>query len=77
MVEAKAKFQCEVCGKQIKNAGRFEYRHQQYVSDHIPRKLTDVCRVCIYREAFGTKGINLRKKKDQVEVESILYADID
>ena len=77
MVEPKTMFQCEVCGKQIKNAGRFEYRHQQYVSDHIPRLLTDVCRVCIYSMAFGTKGINKRKKNQQVEEESILYANIE
>ena len=77
MVEPKAKFQCEICGKQIKNAGRFEYRHQQYVSDHIPRKLTDVCRVCVYSMSFGTKGINLRKKRNQVEEESILYAEVE
>ena len=77
MVETKAKFQCEVCGKQVKNAGRYEYRSQQYVSDHIPRKLTDVCRICIYSMAFGKKGINIRKRNQQVEEESILYANID
>ena len=77
MVEAKAKFQCEVCGKQVKNAGRFEYRHQQYVSDTIPRLLSDVCRTCVYRESFGTKGINIRKRNNQIEEESILYANID
>ena len=77
MVETKAKFQCEICGKQVKNAGRFEYRHQQYVRDHIPRLLTDVCRICVYREAFGKKGINLRKKQNQVEEETILYAEVE
>ena len=77
MVEAKAKFQCEICGRQVKNAGRFEYRHYQYVSDHIPRKLTDVCRICVYREAFGTKGINKRKKQNQVEEQSHLYAEVE
>ena len=70
MVEPKTKFTCEVCGKQVKNAGRFEYRHQQYVSSNIPRLLTDVCRICVYREAFGAKGINKRKKQNQVEEQS-------
>ena len=77
MVEAKAKFQCEVCGKQVKNAGRFEYRHQQYDRDHIPRKLTDVCRICVYSMAFGTKGINKRKKENQVEEQSHLYVEVE
>ena len=77
MKEAKTKFTCEVCGKQVKNAGRFEYRHQQYVSDHIPRLLTDVCRICIYSMAFGTKGVNIRKRNYQVVEESILYADVE
>ena len=77
MVEAKTKYQCEICGKQVKNAGRFEYRHHQYISDHIPRLLTDVCRTCTYSMAYGKKGINIRKRIQQVEEESILYADID
>ena len=71
MIEPKAKFQCEVCGKQVKNAGRFEYRHQQYVSDHIPRKLT-VCRNCIYREVFPKKGI-MAKKKDMLIENGIIF----
>ena len=77
MVEPKTKFTCEVCGKQVKNAGRFEYRHPQYVTDHIPRLLTDVCRTCTYNMSFGKKGINLRKRKQQIEEESILYADVE
>ena len=77
MVEAKAKFTCEVCGKLVKNAGRFEQRTAQFISDHIPRLLTNVCRQCIYKESFGSKGINLRKRVNQVENESHLYANVE
>tara|TARA_Y100001938_G_scaffold145850_1_gene223462 strand:- start:8366 stop:8617 length:252 start_codon:yes stop_codon:yes gene_type:complete len=76
MVRPRAQFQCERCGKQIINAGLYEHRSQQYASDHIPRKLT-VCRNCCYAESFGNKGLNLRKKNNQIEEESYLYADRD
>ena len=77
MTEPKARFTCEVCGKLVKNAGRFEHRHAQFISDHIPRLLTNVCRTCIYRESFGKKGINVRKRENQIEKESHLYVNVE
>ena len=76
MVRPKAHFKCERCGKQIKYAGLYEHRHQQYAADHIP-DIKRYCRNCIYAESFGTKGINLRKRANQIEEESHLYANID
>ena len=70
MVQAKAKFTCECCGKEIKRAGQFEFRSPQYIVDHIPRKLT-VCRNCIYREVFPNKGI-MAKKRDMLIEKGII-----
>ena len=76
MVRPKAHFKCERCGKQIKYAGLYEHRHQQYIVEHSPRLLT-VCRNCCYTESFGSKGLNVRKKNNQIEEESNRYANID
>ena len=74
IVEAVAKFECESCGKQVKRAGKFEYRHPQYISSHLAEILT-VCRQCCYKLSFGTKGTNVRKREKQIENESPKYAN--
>ena len=76
LVAENTKFECEVCGKLIKRAGMFEYRHRQMVSDHIP-KLLRTCRICIYKLSFGSKGIMARKRSNQVELETPRYTNID
>ena len=75
LVEPKANFECQKCGKAVKRGGLFEYRNHQYVADHIP-EIKRCCRNCIYSSAFGSKGMNKRKKQNQIEMESHLYADI-
>ena len=76
LIEPKAHFQCQRCGKKIKNAGLYEHRSQQYISDHLP-EIKRVCRNCCYTESFGNKGLTIRKKKNQIEEQSELYMDID
>ena len=76
LIKEKAKFECEVCGKLVKRAGLFEYRHRQMVSDHIPCLLR-TCRVCIYKLSFGSRGIMARKRNNQVEVETGRYINLD
>ena len=76
LVEPIAKFECECCGRQVKRAGKFEFRSPQYVIDHLGPLLT-VCRMCIYKLSFGTVGIMKRKRENQVENESYKYASID
>ena len=76
LVKENAKFECEVCGKIVKRAGMFEYRHRQMVIDHIP-KLLRTCRVCIYKLSFGSKGSMARKRNNQVEMETPRYTNLD
>lgn len=76
MIIPKTQFLCERCGKQVKNAGLYEHRHQQYLADRVP-EIKRVCRNCCYTESFGSKRITIRKRNNQIEEESLLYADID
>ena len=76
LLEAVAAFECESCGKHVKRAGKFEYRNAQYVRDHIPNKLI-VCRNCVYKLAFATKGIMAKKRNNIIENESNNYVSID
>ena len=75
-INTRTAFQCEMCETVVKAGPQYEWRPQQFVSDHSPRKLT-VCRTCIYKEAFGKKGLTKRKKDKQVETESKAYANVD
>lgn len=75
LIQSKANFTCNRCTKHITKAGLYEHRHQQYASDHIP-EIKRYCRTCIYKEAFGSKGLNIRKKNKQIEQESHLYVNI-
>ena len=74
LIEEKCAFECGCCGKQVKRGPKFEYRHAQYVRDHIATMMT-VCRVCVYKLSFGTKGSVARKRANQVEVETYKYTD--
>ncbi len=74
LVHTKTKFLCERCGKTI-NGNQYEYRPVQYIDDYIP-ETQRLCRNCIYTESFGSKGINLRKKNNQIEEETILFKDV-
>ena len=69
-------FECECCGKHVKRAGKFEYRSPQYVRDHMPSKLI-VCRNCVYKLAFATKGIMVKKRNNIIENASNNYASIN
>lgn len=69
LIQTNAHFQCERCGKQIRNAGLYEFRPQQYISDRLP-ETKRVCRNCCYSESFGSKGLNVRKKNNQIEQQS-------
>ena len=71
MVKPVAMFTCEMCGKEVKRAGQFEFRSPQYIVDHSPRMLS-VCRTCIYRETFPKKGI-MAKKKDMLIENGIIF----
>ena len=77
LVKESAKYECTVCGKLVKRASMFEYRHRQMVTDYIPKLLKQVCRVCIYKLAFGSKGSLIRKRTNQVEVETPRYINLD
>jgi len=69
LIQTKAHFQCERCGKNIKNAGLYEFRPQQYISDHLP-EIKRVCRNCCYTESYGSKGMSIRKRNNQIEQQS-------
>ena len=77
LVKEKAKFECSVCGKLVKRAGMFEYRHRQMVTDYIPKLLKQVCRIDAYKLAFGVKGSMARKRNNQIEVETVRYINLD
>lgn len=55
---------CQHCNKKTK--GRYEYRQAIYISDHMPRHLT-LCRMCIYKEAFGRKNYSKKMKANVIE----------
>ena len=77
LVKDPAKFECSVCGKLVKRAGMFEYRHPQMIIDHIPELYKQVCRVCIYKLSFGSKGIMAKKRNNKVELETPRYTNLD
>ena len=74
LVNTKTTFQCTRCGKSI-NGNQYEYRQTQYIKAYVP-DIQRLCRNCVYSESFGSKGLSLRKKKNQIEEETILYKDI-
>ena len=76
LIAEKAAFECECCGKAIKRAGKFEFRHAQYVPDYIPQ-MQVVCRMCVYKLSFATKGVMAIKRANTIEIESYKYEDID
>ena len=77
LVKEQAKFECSVCGKLVKRAGMFEYRPKQMVTDYIPKLIKQVCRVCVYKLDFGSKGSMVRKRTNQAEVETPKYINLD
>ena len=68
--------ECAVCGI-TKNQAVYKYKAQQYVEDYIPPMLKPVCRKCIYREVFGTKGVRKLMAENIIEEESHKYVDRD
>ena len=76
LLEAVAAFECECCGKQVKRAGKFEFRNAQYVVGHIPKKQI-VCRNCCYKLTFATVGIMAKKRSNIIENESNNYVNIN
>ena len=66
MVQRIAQFTCDMCGKEVKKAGKYKLQQPQYVADHTPDILT-VCRTCIYKETFPKKGIMLKKRDNLIE----------
>ena len=77
LIEEKAAFECDCCGKQIKRAGKFEYRHPQYVVGHIPKLMSPICRNCVYYLTYGRKGVMKYKKANTIEKESSNYDNIN
>jgi len=75
LVNTKTTFQCQRCGKIIRNGNEYQYRQSQYIKDYAP-EIQRLCRNCIYTESFGSKGINVRKRNNQIEEETILYKDV-
>jgi len=75
-ISKRTAFVCEICSTTVKAGPQFEWRPQQYVSDHTP-ELKRCCSKCIYNEAFGSKGRTIRKRNKQVETESKAYEHID
>ena len=76
LIEPVAAFDCENCGKTVKRAGKFEFRPSQYTIEHIP-KLKTVCRNCVYKLTYATKGIMKWKRSNTIEQESYKYVNID
>ena len=61
--------------KKLITGSQYEFRQTQYIPEHIP-DIQRLCRNCIYTESFGSKGLNARKKANQIEEETILFKDI-
>ena len=75
LVNTKTTFQCQRCGKTIRNGNEYQYRQAQFISDYAP-EIQRLCRNCIYIASFGCKGINVRKRNNQIEEETVLYKDV-
>jgi hypothetical protein len=58
--------ECAVCGI-TKNQAIYRYKAQQYIEDYIPPILEPVCRKCIYREIYGTKGYRKKMKERSLD----------
>ena len=61
-------FECEMCGTK-KVQGKYKFRPFQYVPDYEPTVVT-VCKKCIYREVYGSKGRNKAMKAGEIEKQS-------
>ena len=53
---------CKMCGTE-KVQAIYIFKHQQYVTDHIPETLNPVCRKCVYKEVYGNKGYTKKMKE--------------
>ena len=58
--------ECAVCGT-IKAQAIYKYRAQQYIRNHIPELLEPVCRKCVYREVYGSKGYRKKMKERSLD----------
>ena len=52
---------CKICGT-TKVQAIYKFKHQQYITDHIPETLNPVCRKCVYKEVYGNKGYTKKMK---------------
>ena len=59
-------FKCVMCGKQ-KMGKSYIYQNTSFVRDYIPPILDPICRDCIYREVYGTKKMNKKKKEGSLD----------
>jgi hypothetical protein len=56
---------CKICG-QSKRTAMYRFRHQQFTS-HIPDVLEPVCRMCVYKEVYGSKKFSKKLKERSLD----------
>jgi len=61
-------FECEMCGTK-KVQGKYKFKPFQYIPDYEPIMVT-ICKKCIYREVYGSKGRNKAMKAGEIEKQS-------
>ena len=66
LVQKNAQFKCDMCGKQILRAGKFNWKSRSLVVDYKSTSFM-CCRDCIYREAFGSKYKSSAMKRKVIE----------
>jgi len=64
-------FECEMCGSK-KVQGKYKFKPFQYVPDYEPTVVM-ICKKCIYREVYGSKGRNKAMKAREIEKQSITH----
>tara|TARA_B110000467_G_scaffold163767_1_gene190651 strand:+ start:1954 stop:2193 length:240 start_codon:yes stop_codon:yes gene_type:complete len=63
LIDKTVHFQCEMCGKIVKRGPRYEYQNHSFVEGHIPKHYKSICRICIYKESYGSKNASKRMKE--------------
>jgi len=54
-ISPSAQFCCEMCGKNVFRAGKYQYQSLPMVGGYTPRLFNAICRDCIYGSSFGSK----------------------
>ncbi len=59
----KETYTCWMCKKQYYNKFSYRIQSNKYVSDWEPKVLYPICRICMYREHFGSKFYRKQMKE--------------